>query len=222
MQARISTALQTTLDTLAQFGHMTLSAAQTSGFPVRSPQTFSTAHSTLDTNAQTARESLEFGLNCARNSLETGLLSARTGIAGARDIASSTIGNATRQVEIACRNAAIQLEQSGALSNETTERVISDLRSAGERMERAVEELSLGLQRRIDQHALQSVPAVEEDIYGVPLPGSFPAVSRVQECTDRLVELGYFGVENRDMAGAVSVAADGDLEKAMDIIDGKE
>jgi len=243
---------------------MTITAAQNTGFPVSSPETFTSARQTLDANTQTARDNLELGLHSARTGLESGIAGARmgletgfagartglesgltgartgleSGLAGARDgvtRASSAVGQATRQVETACRNAAISMQSSGALSNETTDRIIRDLRTAGERMELAVEEMALRLQRRIDAHAQRSTPTQttgtydEEDIYGT-LPGAFPVErgvvaggrTRIEECTDRLVEMGYFGEGDRDSAGAVSVAAEGDMDKALDIVEGEE
>jgi hypothetical protein len=165
---------------------------------------------------------------------------------------------ATRQVENAIRNAAQTVQEGNVVSPATAERVVAELRVAGERVERAVEEMTLRLQRRIDaraappRHEEQGTPE-EEDLYGTPpagvatqggegshveegphvgegpqvrsgsLPGAFPVErSKVEECTDQLVEMGFFEVGQRDSAAAVSVAANGDIESALAIVSGEE
>jgi hypothetical protein len=45
--------------------------------------------------------------------------------------------------------------------------------------------------------------------------------NKVRECADRLVEMGFFGSGDRDSAMALAVATDGDLEGAIDVLDGR-
>jgi hypothetical protein len=55
------------------------------------------------------------------------------------------------------------------------------------------------------------------------LQGAFPLErNKVEECTDRLVEMGFFEEGQRDSAAAVSVAANGDIESALAIVSGEE
>ena len=261
----IFSTIQGTLDTLARLGHSGITAAQNTGFPVSNASVFN-AHHTIDANTESARLNLESSLDSARTNLESSLEYARTSLEFARrqlqsnlalartnvesartgmnagltmglSNASNAMTNATRQVERAIQSAAMAVQQSGAVSPGTAERVIRDLRNAGERVENAVEDMTLRLQRRIDQHALQREVAAEhdepdhhvdeEDIYGTPmpssLPGSFPVErSRVEECADRLVEMGFFSEGQRDSASAVSVAAEGDIGNAVEIMQAGE
>ena len=249
-QSRISSTIQSTLDALARLGHLTINAAQNTGFPVNNTNTFDNARRTLDSNTESARTNLSQGfesarinlqatLESARATVQTNLASTRTNLGTARNgintglttglsSASIALTSATRQVEQAIRSAATTVQQSGAVSPATADRIVRDLRTAGERVERAVEDMTLRIQRRIDQHALQhnrSVVEEEDDIYGTPppsnLPGSFPVErTKVEECTDQLVEMGFFTEEQKDSAGAVSVAADGDIFHALEIMEG--
>lgn len=275
VHGRISSAVQSTIDYLARFGHETITTAQNTGFPVSHSSTFDEARRNLDMNAEAARTNLESGLESARVNLENGLESARTslqagfenarmniqsgqetaregiknGLASTREGLTSGLAstrenmtNATRQVDNALRAATRQLSQSGAISPATADRVIQDLRSAGRRMERAVEDMALRLQRRIDRHAIPreteepvrsesqssaaEAPAdtVLEDLYGTrtPLPGSFPVEpSPVDECTDQLIEMGYFTEVQRDFARAVSAVVEGNLNGALEIMEGR-
>jgi F0F1-type ATP synthase membrane subunit b/b' len=273
VQNRISNAVQSTLDCLARFGHITITTAQNNGFPVTHPSTFDEARRTLDANAESARTNLESGLESARVTLESGLESARAslhsgfetartniqsgqettreeinnGIATARmslasglTSARDNLTNASRQLDNSLRAATRQLSQSGAISPATADRVIGDLRSAGARMENAVEEMTLRLQRRIDLHAnprtaeqpsephasTTEEPAeiAEEDLYDTPapLPGAFPVErSPVDECTDHLIEMAYFTEAQRDFASAVSLVAQGNLNSALEIMEGR-
>jgi hypothetical protein len=109
-------------------------------------------------------------------------------------------------------------------------------------MERAVEDMALRLQRRIDRHAIPRAPedpdrtgspistaeapaeTVPEDLYGTPtpLPGAFPVEpSPVDECTDQLIEMGYFTEAQKDFARAVSLVAEGNLNSALEIMEGR-
>jgi hypothetical protein len=252
-QSRISSTIQSTLDALIRLGHLTINAAQNTGFPVANANTFDNARRTLDINTESARTNLQQGLESARINLQATLESARatvqanltstrTNIDTARNeinaglttglsSASIALTAATRQVEQAIRSAAITIQQSGAVSPTLADRIIRDLRTAGERVEHAVDDMTLRIQRRIDQHALEhhngSVVEEEEDIYGAPapsnLPGSFPVErTKVEECTNQLVEMGFFTEGQRDSAGAVSVAADGDIVSALEIIGSKD
>ena len=251
-QSRISSTIQATLDALARLGHLTINAAQNTGFPVTDANSFDSARRTLDTNTESARTNLEQGLESARINLQATLESARatvqanitstrsnldtarnglnTGLTTGLSSASTALTSATRQVEQAIRSAATTIQQSGAVSPTTADRIIRDLRTAEERVEHAVEAMTLRIQRRIDQHALRhsnSVVEDEEDIYGPPapsnLPGSFPVErTKVEECTDRLVEMGFFSETQRDSASAVSVAADGDIVHALEYMEGTD
>ena len=282
-QQRISIALQATLDSLARLGNLTITTAQNTGFPVADPSFFDSARERLDTNATSARNNIHSTLNTARNNLESSIDNARTNIASARanletqlDIARTSLEaslesarrgldtgllgardgltNTTRQVETAIRNVAQSVQEANVITPSTTERVITELRTAGEKVERAVEELTLRLQRHIDARAVppvytQTQEETREDLYGTPppgmatssqrsrgtetyedgatrsrtLPGAFPAEkSKVEECTDRLVEMGFFGEKERDCAAAVSVVANGDIESALAIVSGSD
>ena len=279
LQTRISIALQAALDSLARVGHMTITVAQNTGFPVQNPpHSFDSARHRLDTNTTSARNALNSSLDQARDTLESSLDTARTNISLARtnlesslDVARTSLesslatarrgldfgvvgardglNNATRQVEQAIRNAAQTVQEVNVITPATADSLIGELRLAGERVERAVEEMTLRLQRRIDAHPppmpeQEPLQREEEDLYGVPpvagadgasegyggqerfgtgsLPGAFPVeTSEVEECADRLVEMGFFGEGERDSAMAVSVAANGDIQSALDIVSGE-
>ena len=59
-QTRISLIIQSTLDSLARLGHLSISAAQNTGFPVTNTNTFDDAHRRVDINTQFARNNLEW------------------------------------------------------------------------------------------------------------------------------------------------------------------
>lgn len=256
IQSRIAAAFQRTIESISRIGHMTIAAAQNAGFPMLNANTFNEAHQSVDANAEFARATMEHNLEFARAQLqsslesaranfeanlglarahlESGLESARSEINSSLTNARDSLANATQQVEQAIRNATATVQQSGVVSPSTVDRVIRDLRNAGERVERAVEDMTLRIQRQINEYAIPSTsrePESEnfahdedEDLYGpqirTSLPGSFPTErSKVDECTDRLVEMGFFSEGQRDAAGAVSIAADGDIANAIEIME---
>jgi hypothetical protein len=45
--------------------------------------------------------------------------------------------------------------------------------------------------------------------------------TKVEECTDALIELSLFTEEQRDFAGAVSVVAEGNIDTALEIMEGR-
>lgn len=156
----------------------------------------------MDANLENARANLTQGLGTARTNLANGIENARMGLAN--------VGQAWEQ---AIRN--------GAFSQGATERLVRDIRRAGDRMERVVENCTLRIQREIDRRSR--------------LPGSFPVDTtnsngereggvrremEIKECADRLIEMGFFSEEQRDSALAVSVAVEGKLEDAVELIEG--
>ena len=284
LQTRISIALRAAIDSLAQLGHMTLTTAQNTGLPLQSPHTTYpqahqslhattlAAHSTLHTHLTTARTTLESSLDSARTTLssartnlESSLDTARAGLESSLEtarrnldsgvgVARDGVVSATRQVEQVIRRAAQTVQEGNVVSPATAERLVAELRVAGERVERAVEEMTLRLQRRIDARSTDlprdERQEEEEDLYRVPptgeanrsnggeeghgervdqdrvgtgsLPGAFPVEkSKEEECTDQLIEMGFFGETERDSAMAVSVAANGDIESALAILSGE-
>ena len=273
LQASISRAVQSTLDALAQIGHRTLLAAQTSGFPVSNTDSFDHAHAAIDTNAQTclrnvtlgidsARTNLERGVETARANIEQGFDSARTrlntsqtstlaNLSATLDRACATVSNTSRQVDTSLTGVTTQLLRTGSITDDTAEKVLTEVRNAANKMEKAVEEVTLRLQRKINATATVAatststptptststaqaqqpqqqpeIPPQEEDIYGPPapasIPGSFPRTkSHVEDCADTLIEMGYFTGEQKDFAGAVSIVAGGDLVNALDIMEGR-
>jgi hypothetical protein len=246
IQNQIATAFQRTIDSISRIGHMTITAAQNTGFPVANTNTFDEAHRSVNANVESARETMERNLEFARAHLQSSLEAARTNFEASFEAARSGINsglanaregltNATRQVEQAIRNATTTVQQSGVVSPATADRVIRDLHNAGERVEQAVDNMTLRIQRRINQHALASTSAPpdsgnvardeDEDLYGPQittiLPGSFPVeLSKVGECTERLIEMGFFAEGQRDRAELVSIAADGDIASAIEIMEG--
>jgi hypothetical protein len=199
----LSSTFQSTIDSLARLSHVTLTAAQNAaqrtGFPL--PANDDT-HRSMDANLENARANLTQGLGTARTNLANGIENARMGLAN--------VGQAWEQ---AIRN--------GAFSQGATERLVRDIRRAGDRMERVVENCTLRIQREIDRRSR--------------LPGSFPVDTtnangereegvrremEIKECADRLIEMGFFSEEQRDSALAVSVAVEGKLEDAVELIEG--
>jgi hypothetical protein len=265
--AVISAAVQRTVDELARLGHLTITAAQNSGFPVSTTESFNNARRTLDQGRAQLNQSLEHATrsvreNLARASTELAVAveNARTQFASARSAghvglqaglmnAASNLGNAGRQIELAIARTTQQLQASGAVSQATADRSLQGLRNAAQQVQAAMEDVTLRIQRQIDAHALgtrppppipatpasETVPptpasADEEDIYGPPsmrLPGAFPDMSdverenKVRECADRLMEMGFFTGGDGDSAMALAVATDGDLEGAIDVLDGR-
>ena len=257
-QSLISATIQRTLDQLTRLGHITINAAQNSGFPVSSADSFDSARRTLDDRTSSVRAQLDNtsanlrqNLARARTDLQSALDNARQQINSARSgaqhnlssglvAAASSLGNAGRQVEQAIARATTSVQASGAVSQTAADRFIGDLRSGAERIEHAMEDMTLRLQRLIDSYALglQMQPSTsasnsmeEEDIYGrapSTLPGSFPVEPsgtdqerKVRECANRLIEMGFFSSDNRESAMAVAVATEGDLESAIDVMDGR-
>lgn len=225
----LSNAVQSTLDHIARLGHLTITTTQNT---LSNGDTYDAARNTLNTgtqsaraNIETARTNLEASMEAAMTGLHSGLANARNGLT----MASTAVTNATRQAEQTVRSAVNTTQMAPA----TADRLVRDLRSAGGRIDRAVQEMTLRLQRRIDQRALglnldepQNTPLNQEQHHEEgesqsPLPGSFPRDrSSVDECTDKLVEMGFFEESQRDMAGAVSVAADGNIADALAIVEG--
>ena len=256
-QSLISSTIQRALDQLARFGHITINAAQNSGFPVSNANSFDNARRTFDERTSSARAQLDNtstnlrqNLARARMHLQAALDNARQQFNAARSgaqynlssglvTAATNLANAGRQVEQAIARATTSLQSSGAVSQATADRVMRDLGSGAERLEHAMEDMTLRLQRLIDSCALgpqsphftSASNSVEEDIYGrAPgtLPGSFPVEPsgtdhehKLRECVDRLVEMGFFSSDDRESAMAVAVATEGDLESAIDVMDGQ-
>jgi len=237
-QDRISGLAQLTMDYIARLGHITMSAAQVTGVPLTPERMDQNLHSlrqtllsqrehleslrrTLESNMRTHTETLRHHQGRVNRDVQAALHQGFMGAMGGISRAGHAVNAASMQVRSA-------MAQHG-VPTERVDHILRDIGGQAERIDRAIHDVTLRIQQNIDatvrpQQQDQNMDEersgnVEEDIYGVPLPGAFPVErNNIDECADKLIEMGFFTSEQRDMARSLSVVADGDLSQAVDLL----
>jgi len=85
--------------------------------------------------------------------------------------------------------------------------LLSDLRQTGSQLDQLIQNVTLRIQQRINQSVAQ-------------IPGTFPPrPTSLVECENALIEMGYFTVEDLELAKCLSDAVHGDLLEAIEIME---
>jgi hypothetical protein len=239
-QDRILSIVQMTMDSLAGLGHTVTTQTQDSGIP-NLQENLQSMRESLISQRDAMQRTLQMNLQTLRNHQGRIQRDVQAGIHasfGAIRDGITRAGNAANGASDQVRDVIMQR----GVGSEGVERMSRDLRAQFERLERALHDVTLRMQQSIDagvqrpeneagaqrteneESATASVGAGEEDIYGspLPLPGAFPVDverTRIEECTERLIEMGYFTSEQRDLARSLSVVVDGELSEAIDVLE---
>jgi hypothetical protein len=100
---------------------------------------------------------------------------------------------------------------------ETIHQIMADLRTVQADMQSAGRQIQIHDMIASFLVRLQEmmVPAERR----MTIPGTFPEPrSEIRKCEDKLVEMGYFTEEHRDLARSLSEVVEGNLNEAMDVM----